>query len=191
MITEISQKRILLPRTSFRSRSNEEIIASYRTKLLTEMLTKLCIEGSRYYRRMACWTEYRMISPEACDIPTNKQMDIQLKLLTGMAIEKTTKNAPKFSSKWLSLCSGPLRPYRMPNQDMPKSANAMHKVAFLVQKRACYMVSMTYWDVNMLEMDQSYTTHAWCNCCQFCHPQVVTVSAICKPQLWCQEREPT
>jgi len=38
--------------------------------------------------------------------------------------------------------------------EMARSANAMYKAAFPEQKRSCYMVSITYRDVNMLEMDQ-------------------------------------
>jgi hypothetical protein len=47
----------------------------------------------------------------------------------------------------------------MPNHAMPKSANAMYKAALPDPKHYCYMVSMTYQDVNVLELDQGYTTH--------------------------------
>jgi len=67
----------------------------------------------------------------------------------------------------------------MPNQEMARSANAMYKAAFPEQKRSCYMVSMTYRDVNVLDMDQ------------LCHPRVVTASTICESQSRCPERKLT
>jgi len=75
--------------------------------------------------------------------------------------ENSTKNTPKLSSEWLSPRSSPPRSspprlYQMQNQEMARSANAMHKAAFPEQKRSSYMVSMTYRDVNVLELDQWY-----------------------------------
>jgi hypothetical protein len=70
--------------------------------------------------------------------------------------ENSTKNAPKLSSEWLSPRSSPPRPYQMQNHEIARSANAnaMHKAAFPEQTRSCYMASMTYRDVNVLELDQ-------------------------------------
>ena len=67
----------------------------------------------------------------------------------------------------------------MPNHEMARSANAMYKAAFPEQKHSGYMVSMTYRDVNVLDMDQ------------LCHPGVVTASAICESQSQWLERKLT
>ena len=68
--------------------------------------------------------------------------------------ENSTKNSPKVSSNSFSPRSGPPRPYQTPNQEMARSAIAMQKAACPGPKRFCYMVSMTYRDVNVLELDQ-------------------------------------
>ena len=78
--------------------------------------------------------------------------------------EKSTKNTPKLSSKWLSPWSGPPRPYKIPHQGMTRSAYTIYKAAFREQKRATITVSMTtYCEAYMLGMDQGHTTHAWFN----------------------------
>jgi len=87
----------------------------YRRKPLTKMLTEWRTEGSTNYRRTAYRTGYQTTIPEAYQMTTEKPMNIQPKLPTEMATEKSTKNAPKLSSEWLSLSNGPPRPCRMPN----------------------------------------------------------------------------
>jgi len=42
----------------------------------------------------------------------------------------------------------------MPNLEMARSAIAMYDAAYSEQKRSRSMVSMTYRDVNVLDMDQ-------------------------------------
>jgi len=54
------------------------------------------------------------------------------------------------------------RPYQMPNQQMPKSAYTIYKVAFQEQKRAPIRLSVTTnCEDYMFDMDQWHTTHAW------------------------------
>jgi len=113
-------------------------------------------EGWRNYCRRTYRTECQSTLPEAYQMTTEKQRDILPKLPTEMATERSRKNAPKLSSNWLSPRSSPPRLYRMRNQEIARSANSMYKAGFPEQKRSCYIVSMTYRDVNVLELDQWY-----------------------------------
>jgi len=149
----------------------------YRTKPVTKTLTEWHTERSRNYRWTAYRSECQSSLPEAYQMTAEKQIDILPKLPTEMATEKSSNNAPKRSSKWLSPRSGPLRPYWMPNHEMARSANAIFKEAFPEQNHFWYIVSMTYRDINMLDMNR------------LCHPWVVTRSAICESLSQCLERK--
>jgi len=47
----------------------------------------------------------------------------------------------------------------MLNQEMARSAHAMYKAAFPKQNRSWYMLSITYQDVTMLELDHDMIFH--------------------------------
>jgi len=72
-----------------------------------------------------------------------------------MTTKKQTDILPKLPTEMATGRSGSLRPYQMPNQEMPKSAYAMYKAAFREQKRAPIAVSMTtQCEAYVLDMDQ-------------------------------------
>jgi len=157
----------------------------YHTKPLAKMHTEWHTKGSKNYHRAPYRNEYQTTLTEAYQMTTDTPKNLLLKLPTKRDTGKSTKNALKLSSEWLSLRNGLPRPWRMPNQVMPRSANAMYKAASRRQKRVPITVSMiTYFEAYVLDMDQWYTTHAQCNWSQYCHPRVVTASATCEPQFF-------
>jgi len=99
----------------------------------------------------------------------------------------------KLSSEWLPPRTGPPRPCRIPNHKLPRSANAMYKAAFWEQKCSPIMVSMTtYCDAYVLDMDQWYTAHAWCNWRLFYHLGMVTSERYGNRWVWhCQQQNLT
>jgi hypothetical protein len=69
--------------------------------------------------------------------------------------ENPTKNAPNLPSKRLPLRNGPPRPYRMPNQEMPRSRYEMYTAAFREHERAAMLVGMTiYCEAYLLDTKQ-------------------------------------
>jgi len=143
--------------------TREDCHVPYPTKALSEKLTKWGNEGWRKYHWKAYRTECKFSWPEAYQMTTNRESDIPPKLPTDMATEKSSKNAPKLSSKWHSPRSSPLRPYWMPNQARARSANAMQKRHF--QSRSP-LVTWWVWPTEML-ISQSWikdipsTTMQW------------------------------
>ena len=96
-----------------------------------------------------------MTIADAYQMTSDKPTNIILKLPTAMVTEISAKNAPTPSSELPPRRSGPQRPYITPNQEMPKSANAMYKAALREQKRTPITVNMTtYCEAYMLDMYQ-------------------------------------
>jgi len=127
--------------------NREDYWKPYRIKPLSKMLTEWQTKGSRNFGQTAYQTEFRTeyqtTIPEAYQVTTEKPTNIPPTLPTKRVTEIPTKSAPKPSSEWLSQRSSQPRPYKMPKQEMPKSANAMYKAAFQEQKGAPITVSMT------------------------------------------------
>jgi len=181
MIPEISHWRISLPKDFiWRSRGVPGALPDQATDRDTYRMAYRRITN---YRWMAYWTECRTNLPNDYQEANGYSTDAAYRDCQ----EKSTKNAPKLSSEWLSR-SWPPRPYQMPNQEMPKSADTIYKAAFQEQKRAPNAVSMTtYCETYVLDMDQWYTTFADA-IGAFYHPQTVTSGSHLNRRPWrCQE----
>jgi len=124
--TEMSQQLIsLLKDITWKWEDYQE---PYSTTPLTKILTEWRKKATRNYHQMACRTECQITIPKAYQcLPRSPRIFYRICLLRspqGSLLRTHQSHHPDFTEK------RPPRPYQMPNQEMPRSGNAMSKAVF-------------------------------------------------------------